>query len=92
MFTATVPLALAAVDMLGELISTKSRNRFLSDINDSFSKLTRTVPIKRITMTSVEHAFVHQWVFSYRPPKTVLSDSGSKFIGFLLRATEDGTI
>ena len=35
---------------------------------DIFSKLVRTVPLKRITAPEVAKAFVTYWVFVYGPP------------------------
>lgn len=80
LFPATAPLESVAIDILGELIRTKKGNRFLLVITDRFTKLTKTVPLKRITATAVAHAFVHHWVFHYGPPRTLLSDNGSQFM------------
>lgn len=58
-------------------------------ITDRFSKLTRAVPLKRITALSVAHAFVDHLI-CYGTPAKVLSDNGSHFTSrlFQLSCTE----
>ena len=68
---AKAPLESISIDLLGELIRTPRGNRWLLVITDRFSKLVRTVPLKRITAATVAKAFVHHWVFVYGPPLTV---------------------
>ena len=48
-------------------------------ITDRFSKLVRTVPLKRITTIQIARVFTHHWVFVYGPPLTLLSDNGPQF-------------
>ncbi|CDF33132.1 unnamed protein product [Chondrus crispus] len=43
------PLECIAIDILGEIPRTPRGNRYLLVISDCYSKLTRTVPLKRIT-------------------------------------------
>lgn len=59
LFPAEAPLELVAIDTLGELLHTPRGNRLLLEISDRFSKLVRTVPIKRITAVEVAKEFVH---------------------------------
>ena len=79
LFPARAPLEFIAIDILGELIKTARGNRFLLVITDRFSKLVRTVPLKRITARAVAQAFVTHWVFSYGPSVILLSDNGPQF-------------
>ena len=79
LFPATTPLEFVSIDILGELIRTRRGNKFLPVITDRFSKLVRTVPLKRITAMEISRAFTHHWVFVYGPPLTVLSDNGPQF-------------
>lgn len=51
---------------------------------DRFTNLMKTVPLKLITATSVEHGFMHHCVFCYGPPKSVLSDDGSQFMAMFI--------
>lgn len=64
LFPANDLLEFVKINILGELIFTKSGNRFLLVIPDRFTKLTRTIPLKCITENAVAHAFVHHWVSS----------------------------
>ena len=79
LFPPCAPLEFVSIDILGELIRTKRGHRFLLVITDRFSKLVRTVPLKRITAADIAKAFVTHWVFIYGPPVKVLSDNGKQF-------------
>lgn len=79
LFPAKAPLEYVAIDILGELIKTPRGYRYLLVISDRFSKLVRTVPLRRITAATVAMAFVKHWVFTYGPPVFVLSDNGKQF-------------
>mgnify|MGYP003561719933 FL=1 len=68
-----------AMDILGPLPKTEHGNRFLLVITDRFSKLTRTVPLRTITALVVAKAFCDAWVFSYGPPRYLLTDNGTQF-------------
>jgi hypothetical protein len=67
------------MDILGPLPKTEHGNRFLLVISDRFSKLTRTVPLRTITALVVAKAFYDAWVFSYGPPRYLLTDNGTQF-------------
>ena len=79
LFPATTPLEFVSIDILGELIRTRRGNKFLLVITDRFSKLIRTVPLKRITAMEIARAFTHHWVFVYGPLLALLSDIGPQF-------------
>ena len=79
LFPATSPLESVSIDILGELIQTPRGNRYLLVMCDRYSKLVRTVPLRRITALSVAKAFVSHWVFTYGPPADILSDNGKQF-------------
>ena len=79
LFPAKAPLESVAMDILGQLIRTARGNRFLLVIVDRFSKLVRTVPLKRITAYSIAHAFVHYWIFVYGIPLELITDNGGQF-------------
>ena len=70
LFPATTPLEFVSIDILGELKETPAprNNRYLLVITDRYSKLTRVVPLKRITAYTVAKAFCESWVFVYGPP------------------------
>jgi transposase InsO family protein len=67
------------MDILGPLPKTERGNRFLLVICDRLSKLTRTVPLHTITALVVAKAFCDTWLFSYVPPRYLLTDNGTQF-------------
>ena len=77
LFPAISPLECVSIDILGELIRTKRKNRYLLVITDQLTKLVCTVPMKKISSTEVAKEFVHHWVFVYGPPIYLLYDNGS---------------
>ena len=87
LFPAQAPLESVSIDILGELIRTPRGHRWLLVITDRFSKLVRTVPLRRITAAEIAKAFVHHWVFVYGPPLSVLADNGQQFVAKLFQAT-----
>jgi hypothetical protein len=79
LFPASGPLEFFAMDILGPLPQTEHGNRFLLVISDRFSKLTRTVPLRTITALGVAKAFCDSWVFSYGPPRYLLTENDTQF-------------
>jgi Integrase zinc binding domain/Integrase core domain len=79
LFPASSPLEYVSIDLLGPLPKTAHRNRFLLVMTDRFSKLTRTVPLRSTTAYVVAKAFCELWVFTYGPPRHVLTDNGPQF-------------
>ena len=79
LFPATEPLASACIDILGEFITTRRRNKYLLVITDRFTKLTKTAPMKGISSAEVARTFIDNWVFNYGPPTELISDNGSCF-------------
>ena len=67
------------IDILGELIRSPRGNKYLLVIVDRFTKLVRTVPLKRITASEVARAFVSHWVFAFVPPAEFMADNGKQF-------------
>ena len=86
LFPATKPLASLCIGILGPLTKSKKRNVFLLVITDRFTKLTRVVPLRKITPYNVAVAFVENWVFAYGPPEAVISDNGKQFAAKFLQA------
>jgi hypothetical protein len=72
-FPAKGPLESVAMDILGPLPRTKHGNRFLLVIADPYTKVTRTVPLRKVTALSVARAFVDQWVYVSGPPVSLLT-------------------
>lgn len=80
LFPTEAPLEEVALDILGESVRTTRGNRYLLEIVDRYSKLFRTVPLKKIRPWDIVEEFVTHWVFTYGPPPKVLTDNGSQFI------------
>lgn len=57
-------LEFIAVDILKERIRTPQGHGYLLLITDQFSKLVRTIPLKRITTRVMARAIFNHWVFS----------------------------
>ena len=79
LFPAKATLEFISINLLEELITTLKGNRFLLVITDRFSKLVRTVPLKRITAAVIACEFVRHWVLVYGPPALLLSDNVGQF-------------
>jgi len=79
LFPANGPLEFVAIDILGPLLRTARGNKFLLVISDRYTKLTRTVPMTRITASAVAKAFAVHWAFTYGPPALLVSDNGKQF-------------
>jgi hypothetical protein len=70
LFPATRPFAHVAIDIFGPLPKTEHRNRFLLVMNDRFSKLKNTVPLRTLTAFVCAHAFCKHCLYSYGAPCT----------------------
>lgn len=57
LFPTRASLEFLATNILGDLILTTRKNRYLLAITDLFSKLVRTEPLKRITAAAVAQTF-----------------------------------
>ena len=79
LFTPNAPLGVFAIDIPGELVTTKRDNRYILVISDRYSKLVRTVPLEKITAAHIAPAFVHHWLLIYGPPARLLSDNRTQF-------------
>jgi hypothetical protein len=75
LFPASEPLELVSLDILGTLPKTEHGNRFLLVITHRFSKLTRTVPLRTISILVVAKAFCEHWVFVYGRPRYALIET-----------------
>lgn len=80
LFPAKAPLEHVSLDILRTLLRTRRGYEYPLVIMDLFSKLVRTVALKRITAAEVSKAFVHHWVFVYGPRVHLLPDNGKQFI------------
>jgi len=72
LFPATEPLTDLSVDTFGPIPATKAGNRFILVITDRFTKVTKCVALRRITVISVASAIIDAWVACYGPPDRIL--------------------
>ena len=79
LFPASGPLEYVSIDILGPLLRTSRRNRYILVISDRYTKLTRAIPVASITAQSVAREFAENWAFIYGPPTILLSDNGKQF-------------
>jgi len=86
LFQATEPLTELSVDIFGSIPASKKGNRFMLVITDRFAKLTKCVPLRRITAMSVASAIIDACVSSYGPPDRILSDQGPQFMSSFFMA------
>jgi len=86
LFPPKEPLTEVGIDLLGPLLNMIDGNRYVFVMSDHFSKLTRTVALRRITAVAVASAFLNACVAAYGPPDCVLSDQGRQMDNSFLRA------
>ena len=86
LFPANAPLESVAMDLLGPFLKTRRGNTHILVITDRYSKLTRIVALSKTDAYAVAEAFVSHWVFTYGPPRSVLTDNGPPFSSKFLQA------
>jgi len=62
LFPREEPLTDVGIDILGRLLNTVDGNRYVFFMSDRFSKLTRTVALRRVPAVTVASAFLTAWV------------------------------
>ena len=72
--------------LLRPFLKTPRGKTHLLVITDRYSKFPRTVALSKSMLFSVEAAFTHHWLFTYGPPRSVLSDNGPPFSNKFLQA------
>jgi len=86
LFPPKEPLTEVGIDILGPLLNTVDGNRYVFVMSDRFSKLTRTVALRRISAVTVASNFLTAWVAAYGPPDCDLSDQGRQMDNSFSRA------
>lgn len=79
LFSAAVPLEFLQIDILGQLLTKKSKNQLWLVITDRFFKLAKTGPLIYVLAGTVAKVFIDNEVLVYGRQKWHLSDSGSCF-------------
>lgn len=78
-FLALAPSAIVAINILGEHVTTLSKNKNYMVILDRFSELVQMVLLLTITAKVVAKAFVTHSVMAYGHLRRLLSDNGKHF-------------
>jgi Integrase zinc binding domain/Integrase core domain/RNase H-like domain found in reverse transcriptase len=86
LFPPNAPLEFVGIDILGPLPVTRDGNRFLLIITDRYYKLTKAVPMRKITANEVSCAFFVHWIACYVVPLILLSDNGAQFVAKFFQA------
>jgi len=86
MFLPEEPLTEVGIHFPGPLLSTVDSNRYVLVMSDRFSKLSRTVALRRITAVTVAAAILTAWVAAYGLPVCVLTDQGRQMDNSFFRA------
>ena len=68
-----------AIDHVGTLPRAPGGYRYITTYYDKFSGYTKSIPTKRIDAFSTAVNFIVHWVYSFGPPKSMLTDLGSDF-------------
>lgn len=84
-FSAFTPLDFAAIDILGDLVTTSRNTKSLSVIPDCFLEIVHTVLLWAVTAKRMATAYVTHWVMVYGPPRLQLSDNGKQFTSWRFR-------
>lgn len=59
------PLELISIDILGSLTRTKQGKRFMIIMADQYIKLTRAIPVTRITVSQVAKVVLADWIMQF---------------------------
>jgi len=86
LFPPKEPPTEVGIDILGPLLNTVDGSQYVFVMSNRFSKLTRTVALRRNTAVTVASALLTAWVAAYGPPDCVLSDQGRQMDNSFCRA------
>jgi len=85
--TAKHPFERCALDIVGPLTETMSRNKYILTFQDDLSKFLVAVPISQQDAETVARAFVLNVVLKFGAPAQILTDQGSNFLSDLFKNT-----
>ena len=86
LFPAARTLEFVAIDLLGSLEPAYDGSKHICVISDRYSKLTRAIPMKRISALEVARVFLNNCVFVYGLPHALLSDNRPQFAASLFES------
>jgi len=73
------PFEKCALDIVGPLSITTSRNKYLLTFQNDFTKFSKAIPITNQEATTVAKEFVTKIICEHGIPETVLTDQGTNF-------------
>jgi hypothetical protein len=85
--TAEHPFERCALDIVGLLTETTSRNKYILTFQDDLSKFLVAVPVPQQDAETVARAFVLNIVLRFGAPGQILTDQGSNFRSDLFKST-----
>jgi transposase InsO family protein len=81
------PFERCALDVVGPLPETASRNKYTLTFKDDLSKFLVAVPVPQQDAETIARAFVLSIVLKFGAPAQVLTDQGSNFLSALFKNT-----
>lgn len=85
LLSATGPLEVVAMIILGALQTSTKQNKYILVICDCFSKVTQTLPLRTVTISTCIRAFYHGWVLHYEVPIHELTDHVKQLVDIFCR-------
>ena len=84
-FASSKPLELVAMDLMGPLPISSSKNAYILVVVDHFSKWTECYPLPDIRACTVALCFVKEFVSRHGLPERIHTDQGKQFESLLFR-------
>ena len=79
-----VPMESVCFDLLGPFPESRSGNKYVLSIVDSFSRWVELFPIKNMDAKTVAKVFVNEFVSRYGLYRQILTDQGKQFRSLLV--------
>jgi transposase InsO family protein len=83
--TAKHPFERCALDIVGSLTETVSRNKYILTFQDELSKFVIGIPIPQQDAETIAKEFVLDVVLKFGAPAQILTDQGSNFLSDLFK-------
>ena len=84
LFPPTGSLEYITIDLLGPFPMTKNGNQFIAFITDRYSKITRALPMRKMTDPLMAAMLLKNWILPYCILSMILSDNDPQFIAEFL--------
>ena len=79
------PFERVALDILGPLTETASKNKYILVVGDSFSKWTEAFPLPNQEARTIAKVLTEAWVCRFGAPRSIHSDQGRNFESTLFK-------